>query len=315
MTVDEPARLRHVDLNDLMEPPEPALRTDEDVEKWKHTKGYRDYWLFLRGLNEAVVGWSLPPADAPCSQPVSALLTMLDTLDGWIDETPPVQTPQRFGNAAFRTWGDRLNQTATSLLETLLGPRLSAATPHLAPLLKEAFGSFQRLDYGTGHETCFALFLCCLTLLRFVEPEPNEQRALVLHVFMQYMRLCWRLQDVYMLEPAGSHGVWGLDDYCFLGYVFGSAQLRDQTEFAVSATLRRPLPEANLYCLCIGRIDRVKQGPFHEHSSQLYAIATEVLNWDKVNTGLLKMYEGEVLSKRVVVQHIPLGGLVSLEPA
>lgn len=117
-------------------------------------------------------------------------------------------------------------QTATSLLETLLGPRLSAATPHLAPLLKEAFGSFQRLDYGTGHETCFALFLCCLTLLRFVEPEPNEQRALVLHVFMQYMRLCWRLQDVYMLEPAGSHGVWGLDDYCFLGYVFGSAQLR-----------------------------------------------------------------------------------------
>lgn len=90
-----------------------------------------------------------------------------------------------------------------------------------------------------------------------------------------------------------------------------------------------------MYCLCIGRIDRVKQGPFHEHSSQLYAIATEVLNWDKVNTGLLKMYEvmrfascmrsenadwpgvtqGEVLSKRVVVQHIPLGGLVSLEPA
>ena len=33
---------------------------------------------------------------------------MLDTLDRWITEIPPLQTPQRFGNAAFSTWGERL---------------------------------------------------------------------------------------------------------------------------------------------------------------------------------------------------------------
>lgn len=47
-------------------------------------------------------------------QAITALLSMLDTLDRWIEEIPPLATPQRFGNLAFRTWGRRLEDVRVS---------------------------------------------------------------------------------------------------------------------------------------------------------------------------------------------------------
>lgn len=52
--------------------------------------------------------------------------------------------------------------------------------------------------------------------------------------------------------------------------------------------------------MAIMRIHDVKRGPFFEHSSQLYNIATGVPNWGKVNSGLFKMY-------RVRDKNIPTG--------
>ena len=181
---------------------------------------------------------------------------MLDVLDGWIEEIPPLPTPQRFGNLAFRQWGKRLENVSTldwparfrsslatlqecdTLLSRLLPSNFQSAIPFLSPYLLTSFGSFTRMDYGTGHEASFALFLLCLTLVRFFEPVPESEREIVLTLFVRYLRLCWRLQDVYNLEPAGSHGVWGLDDYSFLGYIFGSAQLRGQSTINERAGVR-----------------------------------------------------------------------------
>lgn len=42
---------------------------------------------------------------------------MLETLDGWIAEFPPLDNPQRFGNKAFRQWHEKLLQVREKVLE------------------------------------------------------------------------------------------------------------------------------------------------------------------------------------------------------
>lgn len=117
----------------------------------------------------------------------------------------------------------------------------------------------------------------------------------------RYLSLVRRLINIYNLEPAGSHGVWGLDDHAFLPYVFGSAQygppIKDTehtpTEGSLAgapdpanvtnASLVEKERKTNLYFGAIGFIYDVKTGPFWEHSPTLYDISGIQAGWAKIN--------------------------------
>jgi serine/threonine-protein phosphatase 2A activator len=209
----------------------------------------KDLSVAVRGL----------PISTPCkvSDLVQKLVNLFETLLIYVEEIPPdTEHKSRFGNPAFRTWIDKVTKEADRLLVPLLSssknssvpsvPSSSASSPSPSPSsdihttsstsssshqhLREireyfisCFGSRERIDYGTGHEAHFAAFLLCLYKVGLVNKE--DFPALVLRVFPKYLHLMRNLQWLYWLEPAGSHGVWGLDDYHFLPFLWGASQL------------------------------------------------------------------------------------------
>lgn len=289
--------------------------TPPDVTKWESSAAYRDLIGFIEALNASVKGKKLTDK-LDTSPNVDKILAMIDRLNVIVDEVPPIEQPQRFGNKAFKTWYERLQGAADELLREALPVEAHPAIVELKTYLTEAFGNSTRIDYGTGHELSFVMFLCCLFKLEVLKEA--DASAAVLRIFNSYIELCRKLQMTYRMEPAGSHGVWSLDDYQFVPFIWGSGQLVDHPRLKpnhfVEPDYYESFAKDFMFLSCIKYISKVKTGPFHEHSNQLWNISG-VPAWAKVNQGLMKMYKAEVLAKFPVVQHCLFGNLISIQPA
>ncbi|KFO10185.1 Serine/threonine-protein phosphatase 2A activator, partial [Balearica regulorum gibbericeps] len=324
--------------------PKKEINMVSDMAKWKRSQAYADYMGFILTLNEGVrgkkltceykvsevgeefasssplhfvEGWHIPVLLATLGKdgPIEKLVALLNTLDRWIDETPPVDQPSRFGNKAFRTWYAKLDQEAEKLVATVIPKHLADAAPEVAVYLKESVGNSTRIDYGTGHEAAFAAFLCCLCKIGVLRVD--DQMAIVFKVFNRYLEVMRKLQKTYRMEPAGSQGVWGLDDFQFLPFIWGSSQLIDHPNLEPRHFVDEKVVNENhkdfMFLECILFITEMKTGPFAEHSNQLWNISA-VPSWSKVNQGLIRMYKAECLEKFPVIQHFKFGSLLPIQP-
>uniref|UniRef100_A0A8C6QLV3 Serine/threonine-protein phosphatase 2A activator n=1 Tax=Nannospalax galili TaxID=1026970 RepID=A0A8C6QLV3_NANGA len=213
------------------------------------------------------------------------------------------------------TFDYRVSEEAENLVATVVPAHLAAAVPEVAVYLKEAVGNSTRIDYGTGHEAAFAAFLCCLCKIGALRVD--DQVAIVFKVFDRYLEVMRKLQKTYRMEPAGSQGVWGLDDFQFLPFIWGSSQLIDHPYLEPRHFVDEKAVNENhkdyMFLECILFITEMKTGPFAEHSNQLWNISA-VPSWSKVNQGLIRMYKAECLEKFPVIQHFKFGSLLPIHP-
>jgi len=294
--------------------PTRQVNTLKDVMEWTTSNAFATIVGFIMDLNKVICGRKRT-SQHHVSEKVQSTVDFLIKCKDIIDEVPPQQQAMRFGNKAFRDWHARVVQEAELFQKQLLGEKLENAYQEVSHYFCESFGNLQRIDYGTGHELNFVAWLCCLSKLEVFLPD--DRISLVFDIFCTYLEVMRKVQTTYWLEPAGSKGVWGLDDYQFLPFYWGASQMLGQEDILPSDAIGKVAAEAgkqdNLFLACIAFVYQMKTGLFAEHSPLLNDIS-QVPSWTKVNGGLLKMYFNEVLCKFPVVQHFYFGSLLALTP-
>ncbi|KAG0708074.1 Phosphotyrosyl phosphatase activator [Suillus ampliporus] len=227
---------------------------------------------------------------------IKAILRLLDRIEQLARETPPVENKaSRFGNPAFRAFYDKVQHLAPSLHPDVPGLDQNA-TPELSTYFTQAWGNRDRIDYGSG----------CLEHLQIV--AASDHTALITRVFWRYIQIMCVLQSTYWLEPAGSYGVWGVDDHHFVSFLFGSAQLRGH-KFVRPKAIHGPeivdeLSKDYMYFSCIRFINSIKTASLRWHSPMLDDISA-VRTWEKVNSGMIKI--------SLSIQHFLFGSILPYE--
>lgn len=291
------------------EVPRRRILSQDDLDIFQGSEAYTDLLSFIEDLNQSVLGC---PNSSKCatSPSVEHVLAMLEVIRLKLVDHPAVDNNQsRFGNPAFREFYDDVMQSSESLHKDLALP--DGALVELGGYLTESFGNRTRIDYGSGHELNFMCYLLCLRKLGLF--ATTDSKALVLKVLWKYIAVMRAVQGTYWLEPAGSHGVWGLDDYHFLPFLFGAGQLVGHRHLRPKSIHEPDLLDMYggeyMYLACIQFINSIKTASLRWHSPMLDDISS-AKSWEKINAGMIKMYKAEVLSKVPIMQHFLFGSLI-----
>ncbi|KAG4306558.1 hypothetical protein PORY_000546 [Pneumocystis oryctolagi] len=278
--------------------PERRIFTKGDLELFYTSKTCEDIFNFICMLNTQVQGITLSET---CE--ISQASCRKNTLPINILEHLEIMRFVR-STMIWNKYSSKEMHTWLSLPEN--------AIAEISKYFTNSWGNRQRIDYGSMHELLFISWLFCLYKINIL--CISDGKALVTQVFYQYILTMRRIQTLYWLEPAGSHGAWGLDDYHFLPFLFGSAQLIGHKYIRPRSIHDNDILDAFskdfIYLDYIRFVNSIKTVSLRWYSPMLDDISG-IKQWKNVNTGMLKMYKAEVLNKLSIMQHYIFGRLIS----
>lgn len=229
------------------------------------------------------------------------LTNILNEIESFVDDTPLIEGSHRFANIGAEVVHEKLANLDLSkfLKKQYLHTEITKEMiKTLKMYLIESFGNKVRLDYGTGHEIFFLsfIFICKeLSIAHDYEIKP---------LFKQYFDIVRKYIFKFNIEPAGSNGMFAIDDYQFLPFLFGSAELIE-TDVKFDDILNNLKDKTHMFAeqlyFCERHKCRAGELPFSRHSPVIYSLRNS--KWSFINEKMLEEIRNKVFDRFVVMQH------------
>jgi serine/threonine-protein phosphatase 2A activator len=289
------------------------------MPKFLKSPAFKDIVNFLYNIQNKIKGIKLsdipPKSNNKC---LSNFENLFNSLEELYIKFPPKEGNEKYNIPVFKDFHTYLVQNYENIMMNSV-LKLENIPKNLVLELKsyfiDSFGNPSRMDYGTGHELNFLCFLYVLYKADLY--TENDFPFLALNIFFKYVIFMRKLQTNYVLEPAGARGVWGLDEYQFIPFIFGAAQLINNKEITPKGILDdeilKTYKNEYIYLDCVDYIKSVKTGASFGHYAPILESITNAKNWEKIAKGLVRMYQDDVLGKIVIIQHFYFGSVFLLE--
>lgn len=306
------------------------INTLKDVSQFKISQAYKNIVTFVDLLCEHIQGTGNKVFNQKyalehevfkkCSELIDELEKRCEQTDLNLAQSAGTL---RFGHVAFREWFDDMKRTCKEFIDELVTLQDDNLKAELLTYLTESFGNRMRIDYGTGHELNFIIFTMGLSyLVDQVGGDSNlnqtKLKAFVTHhgwdihsLFAQkYLRLVRKVQTKFRLEPAGSRGVYNMDDFQFLPFLFGAAQLSG-IKYIPANDFYNPdqvdmFKSDFIFLEAVDFILNNKRGPFNEHSYTLWNFSN-LGSWEKLFRRIRVKFTDDILEPFPIIQHFLFG--------